>query len=347
MFSLSAVPSVTVVVPLHNARSTIARCLESIRRQTFQDFEVVLVDDGSSDGGSDIAGCYLTDTDRLVRQENAGVSRARNRGISESRAKYVAFLDADDEWSPGFLEAVTALAHRYPEAGIFATGYRTVFRKGRAVEITLTTPESDTQCLVRDYFRRALGGTLIWTGCIMIPRSVFTTVGAFPENVPIGEDLDLWGRISLRFSLAYDTRILSTYHRDVAGQVTARRVNDFGWLTEYPVHVRSLRAALDRMEVFSACRSDVEAYADSELLKYARQYAMAGECDWLPRATRDVKPSFRNRFRTRCLRSVRSRWILILAELLVCRLPTSRLFLLLRGGTRTSRGVLTRIQGKA
>src|ERR1700680_3290107 len=100
-------PSVSVVVPLYNKARYIARSLDSIARQTFQDFEVLVIDDGSTDGGGAIAAATGDCRLRVVAQQNRGVGAARNRGITEGTGNLVAFLDADDTWEPAFLEAIT------------------------------------------------------------------------------------------------------------------------------------------------------------------------------------------------------------------------------------------------
>jgi len=101
---------VSVVIPLYNKARYINRCLRSICAQTFSDFELIVVDDGSSDGGGQIARAFGDARIRVIQQQNAGPGAARNRGLAEAQGEYIAFLDADDEWMPGYLaRAVTAL----------------------------------------------------------------------------------------------------------------------------------------------------------------------------------------------------------------------------------------------
>jgi len=116
-------PEVSVVIPLYNKAPYIARALASVITQTCQDFEVIVIDDGSTDGGAEIVR-RLDDTRiRVIRQENRGVSAARNRGIESARTDFIAFLDADDEWTPTHLEALLRLRDRYPHAGAYGTAY--------------------------------------------------------------------------------------------------------------------------------------------------------------------------------------------------------------------------------
>jgi GT2 family glycosyltransferase len=107
--------SISIIVPVYNKASYIARCLDSIAAQTFQNFEVIVVDDGSTDGSSDIVAAYPDPRIRLVRQANAGPGAARNRGAAEARFPLLAFLDADDEWLPGYLEHSFQLLEEHGE----------------------------------------------------------------------------------------------------------------------------------------------------------------------------------------------------------------------------------------
>ena len=97
---------ISVIITLYNKTAYIERALRSVLNQTYQDFEIVVVDDGSTDGGGDIVSRLPDPRIRLVRQRNAGAGTARNRGIRESRGEWIAMLDGDDEWRPGFLRAV-------------------------------------------------------------------------------------------------------------------------------------------------------------------------------------------------------------------------------------------------
>ena len=117
---------ISVVIPLYNKEHQIAETLRSVLEQTFQDFEVVIVDDGSTDKSSEEALKIRDPRIRFVRQENAGVSAARNRGIEEARFDLIAFLDADDRWKPEYLQTQYDLFQKYPQCGVFACNYEFV-----------------------------------------------------------------------------------------------------------------------------------------------------------------------------------------------------------------------------
>lgn len=114
---------ISVVIPLYNKEKSIAQTLECMLNQTYKDFEVIVVDDGSKDNSAAIVEAFNDERIRLVRQKNGGVSAARNRGTAEARGEYVAFLDADDIWKQNHLESIANLIHQFPKSRAWATCY--------------------------------------------------------------------------------------------------------------------------------------------------------------------------------------------------------------------------------
>jgi glycosyltransferase involved in cell wall biosynthesis len=256
---LLGMPAVSVVVPLYNKERYIRRCLDSICRQTMPDFEAVVVDDGSSDRSADMAEAVGDPRIRVIRQENRGEGGARNRGIQEARGELIAFLDADDEWLPGFLEAIVALRRAYPEAGILATGYRRYRNGSRDVETTLAGPSSGHRRLIRNYHCVAMKGNPVCSSNTAIPQRVLAEIGGFPEGEPYGADRDLWVRVTLRYPVAYDVRILSIYHSEALGRVLDRQPPE---PVLHPV-VRTLRRALKEDRIPADKLPEVKLYSDA------------------------------------------------------------------------------------
>ena len=111
---------VSVVIPLYNKADTITRAIQSVLKQTISEWELIVVDNGSTDDGGRHVEAIKDSRIRLIRQENKGVSMARNRGVEEATCDYIAFLDADDEWKPLFLEQSLSLQKEYPECDLYA-----------------------------------------------------------------------------------------------------------------------------------------------------------------------------------------------------------------------------------
>lgn len=258
-------PAVSVVVPVYNKASTIERTLKSIQQQTFTDFEVLVVDDGSKDDSAAIAARINDERFRVVQQPNAGEGAARNRGIRESRAELIALLDGDDEWEPEFLEAVTDLARRYPEAGLLAAGYRRNYAGQFERETTVAPAGSSTTCRIDDYFRCAMEGDFVTSSSVAIRRRVFGEVGMLLEGEPIGADRELWARIALKYPFAYDSRILATYY--TAPATGAHHA--VGLQPPFPPVVREVRRVLATAEVPNGQAQDLVRYLDCRLFHYA------------------------------------------------------------------------------
>lgn len=210
---------VSVVIPLYNKARHIRRAVDSVLRQSFGDLELIVVDDGSTDGSA-AALRGLTDRRlRLIVQANAGECAARNRGIADAAAGRVAFLDADDEWRPDFLETVMGLHRRYPHAGAFATAYRCA-RGGTSWRPAFRScgvpPEGG---LLADYFLAGLGPSPVTSSSVMIPRRVFAEAGLFPAGVRTGGDSHMWARIALRRRIAWSPSECAVYHLSADNRV--------------------------------------------------------------------------------------------------------------------------------
>jgi hypothetical protein len=269
------VMTVSVIVPLYNKQRHVLRAITSVLAQTVPDFEVVVVDDGSTDGGGDIVRRMTDSRIRLVSQENAGVSAARNRGIAESRSELVAFLDADDEWEPGFLETVLALREQHPGAGIYATAYR--YQKGETTwrPHFVDCVDSGRGGLLDDYFRAAMGQAPVWTSAVMIPKWVFSEVGAFPVGVKTGEDRHMWARIALRHPIAWSPIEGAVYHLSADNRACALNppAQD---LAEAEVIEEFLRSGSEPL----SSRAAAQEYLIARRLALALECHLDGETAW-------------------------------------------------------------------
>lgn len=212
----------SIIVPLFNKAPYVEKALESILAQTYSDWELIVVDDGSTDGSAGVADAVLKSAvDRrqapssvhwqLIRKENGGVSSARNIGVAASQGDYLCFLDADDWWSPTFLEEMDRFINDYPEAGIYGTNYWYV-KSGRQ-RLSVTTAETGYIDYCKVYAERLQ--MPLWTGAVCMPRSSFDEVGGFKPSLCLGEDFDVWIRIALKHKVAFLNKPLSYYNQDV------------------------------------------------------------------------------------------------------------------------------------
>lgn len=214
-------PYFSVVIPLYNKARYVERAVHSVQAQTGHDLEIVVVDDGSTDGGATIVEQLGDPRIRVVRQKNCGVSAARNQGLMEARGQYVVFLDADDYQWPGFLDAIRELIGRFPGAGIYATNYVREFDDGTSV------PDAGrgTRCtrrpqIVRRFYRAWSYGSFFHTSSACVPRLLLLQSGIrFPEGESAGEDQDVWFRLAERYPVAYTRRPLASYRIGLPGSL--------------------------------------------------------------------------------------------------------------------------------
>lgn len=218
--------TISVVVPLYNKAVHVLRSLQSITGQTYAAKEIIVVDDGSTDNGAELVKAAGIPNLRLISQTNGGVSKARNTGIEAATGEFIAFLDADDEWMPLFLEQMMELAERFPVAGAFASRYQYVvdgekFKDAKIVDTN--TPHEGG--LLEDFFDIASRGDLPFLVCTMLVRKeVVDNIGGFPEGEPMGEDQDFMCRIAERYHVAYSKNINMLYHTEATNRACERNL---------------------------------------------------------------------------------------------------------------------------
>lgn len=196
---------ISVVIPLYNKAASILSTLECVRSQYFADWEVVVVDDGSTDGSGDIVNAINDSRIRVMNQQNSGVSAARNRGIHEAKGEFIAFLDADDEWNKDYLATQFELTLKYPECDVFAMNYEFQDTNGKKTPTIINNlPFTDTDGILTNYFGVAsCSHPPLWTSAVMVKKSALQSIGGFPMGIKSGEDLLTWARLACRYKIAY------------------------------------------------------------------------------------------------------------------------------------------------
>lgn len=203
----------SVIIPVYNKAPYVKKAMDSVLSQTFRDFEIIVVDDGSSDGSFSVAQTVLDGCDvprQLIHQENAGVSTARNNGVAISHGDYLCFLDADDWWDPAFLEKMDGLIRAYPDAGIYGTNYYVVKNGNKRIAVSSATTGYINYCQTYRKLQMPL-----WTGAVCLSRPEFDKMGGFRPHLKLGEDFDLWIRIALKDKVAFLDSCLAYYNQDV------------------------------------------------------------------------------------------------------------------------------------
>lgn len=220
---------ISVVIPLYNKEKSIASTLRTVLNQTFSDYEIVIVNDGSTDGSVEEIEKVQDDRIRLVHQPNAGVSAARNRGIEEAKGDLIAFLDADDEWKPEYLATQYHLFQKYPECSVFACNYEFRDVEGKVTPTIihkLSFAEEDG--ILSNYFEVAsCSHPPLWTSAVVIRKSALQAIGGFLVGVTLGEDLITWARLAVYYKIVFTKRVVAIYNfRSQKQLVIPRRAPD-------------------------------------------------------------------------------------------------------------------------
>jgi len=203
----------SIVVPLYNKSYSISTCIDSILLQTYSSFEIIVVNDGSTDDSlSIVKDMYPHEIDngviKIVDQSNKGVSSARNNGVQLAKSNYVCFLDADDEWEPTFLAEIKRLINDFPKANLYCLQHETKINQKDPVRNRCYYKDG-YRGYVENFFKASLIGSIANSSKICISKSALESVGGFPEGYKSGEDLYVWMEISLNGSVAFYNKVLS------------------------------------------------------------------------------------------------------------------------------------------
>ncbi len=209
----------SIVIPLYNKAPYVAKAIKSVLSQTFTDYELIIVNDGSKDDSGKIARWAIEGHGncRLVEQKNAGVSVARNNGVAISNGEYLCFLDADDWWEPTFLEEMARLIEEFPDAGIYGTNYTIVNetkRKTRVASVGVETGFTKGYINYCKVYAKTMYMPLTSIS-VAVPRYVFDNVCGFPDGIKLGEDFLLWIRVAMKYKVVFLNKPLAYYNQDV------------------------------------------------------------------------------------------------------------------------------------
>lgn len=207
-----------MIIPLYNKVDTISRSIKSVLNQTYSNFELIIIDDGSIDGSGEIVSQFNDSRIRFYSQKNSGLPATRNRGIQLSSSELITFLDADDEWLPSFLETVLKLYSEYPSCGIYATGYK-LCRNRRSHTVRSSLIHDTFTGIIPSYFKVAPHNPFCAI-TVLIPKHTFETVGYFNPQSRMAEDIEMWTKIAMKFPICYTAKPCALYHTDGANQMT-------------------------------------------------------------------------------------------------------------------------------
>lgn len=271
----------SIVIPLYNKEKDIQATLQSVLAQTHTDFEVIIVDDGSKDGGVAKAKAIGDVRIKIFSKENEGVAIARNYGVSKANNELIAFLDADDYWYPTHLKDLNILAEKQPNAKWFATAYEKKFNNSLIVPFDGPIMKNDSSYVsVSNYFENCLIDSISWTSAMCFKKSFFNSLNGFDASIThgAGEDTDLWIRAALKEPLAFCLKISATYNLEGSNRISLTPTKK--------------RAFMDPDNFEKAARqdSDLKKYLDLNRYSFALQHKLAGDRESFRKFLKNLDP---------------------------------------------------------
>ena len=263
MPSLAPPPSVSIVMPCFNAGQHLPRSLASVRAQTLADWELIVVDDGSTDGSAHWLAPQAEPRLRLLQRPHQGASAARNSGIDHARGEYIAFLDADDTWAPDFLQRLRAALLDRPDAVLAYCGWQ-----------KFGVPAAEAKPFVPPDYETPDKRTLLFAACrwpihaALARRAPLLDCGGFPTHLQNAEDYALWLELATRGPIVRVPEVLAQYHFHGSGQASAHRARaalqlldaQHAYLARHPDFARSLGPDRRRMPYQGLLRAGFAAY---------------------------------------------------------------------------------------
>lgn len=208
-------PEFSVIIAIYNKEQFLKRTLQSVLDQDYAKFEVILVNDGSTDGSKEVIDSFSDPRIKYFEQENQGASAARNRGIKEASKPYLALLDADDHWQEDHLSTIVEAISMFPEESVFSTN--SYLHQGNQKLQRTYTIEFYGPIEKVDYFEASLIDSVINSSTVVLKKSVFDQVSDFNVMYESSEDTDLWIRLGAQFPVIFSKKYTVTVVRDIKG----------------------------------------------------------------------------------------------------------------------------------
>jgi len=214
-------PRFSVVIPLYNKEGYILNTINSVLAQTYIDFELIIINDRSTDTSLKIAENIEDSRIQIIQHSvNKGLSASRNTGIKNAKSEYIAFLDADDLWKPTFLEKIDLLITDYPEASLFASKYEVLLKNGKRITHHFKINNFKIDGIIPNFFESNLNQSIYYPSCLCVQKKVFEDVGYYNEAINYSEDVDFNIRAHASYKLAYLDDPLVTYLLVSENQIT-------------------------------------------------------------------------------------------------------------------------------
>jgi len=215
-----------IIIPLYNKEKYIEQTLKSVSTQNFENFEIIVVNDGSTDNSISIVEGFDDNRIKLIHQKNQGVSEARNTGIKEAKGDYIALLDADDIWFENHLQNFIVSINEFPQEKIFCNNYKFQFSADSFKKTQFSYfPSSERIVLIDNFFKSNLLDSIATSSTICIERKLFEQRD-FDKSLKTGEDTDYWIYLALRNNFVLNKEISAIYRKEIKGSLSKRNTVD-------------------------------------------------------------------------------------------------------------------------
>ena len=221
-------PFFSIIIPLYNKQNYIEDTLKSVINQSFTNYEIIIVNDGSTDKSLEKVARIKDERIQIYSIENQGVSFARNYAIEKANAPLLVFLDADDTWKENHLELLKTLFNKFPNCGLYATAYAKQTRTLKIHSVYKNIPKQNNWMgIVDDFFESSMVNCIAWTSAVMIPKKIIDNVGNFDGSITLGagEDTDLWIRIALKYPVAFCNTVTAIHNLYTENRISNANTN--------------------------------------------------------------------------------------------------------------------------
>lgn len=255
----------SIVIPLYNKETYIENTIKSVLNQTFTDFEVVIVNDGSTDKSVEKVSQFNDSRIKIINQKNQGASVTRNTGLENASSEFIAFLDADDLWFPNHLEVLKELIEKHPNVGIYASRYQLIFKNNHVYTPEFKGITSEFSGIITDYFESSFHYAVATSSSIVVPAKIFEEVGNFKPYISSGQDTDMWLRIALKHPVAISNKVTASYLHFVEDSLSKTSI------------LEKKIKQFNEYKEDEATHPNLKKYLDLYRMEYAMQYKIAGE----------------------------------------------------------------------
>lgn len=276
-------PFFSVVTTVYNKADFVGTTIKSILEQSFTDFELIVVDDGSKDNSLEVLNTFEDERLRIYPTQNQGVSKARNFGIAKAKGELIALCDGDDIWLDNHLSELKLLIESFPQCGVYSTSYEKHYFETYVKTPNFSHVDPPFFGIVKDYFKSSLADSILWTSVVAIPKSIIDKGYIFDEELGWGEDNDLWIRLATNFKVAFSSKL--TAQKKIYAE------DNHLSLTK---NIPNLLQMLDKHKETEKTNPSLKAYLDVNRFMIAMEAKLRGDKDSYRKMKEEIDPKHLN-----------------------------------------------------